>query len=168
MMVHKVDLALWLLGDLPTVQTLFSDTLLHWRNISGERVEASAEDCVLLELGRDGLTVLCESDMVTGSYMNYVEIVGRQGSIFTSILEYLPTVLHCKEAWGGVYSQGNNFFHFPVVNLFERELGEFVSAVRRQDRTLQSLEDSMRVARILEATRTVPQASYLDVAAFRS
>lgn len=151
MMVHKVDLALWLLGDFDGARTLIAETLLPTRTIQGETVEATAEDCVLLELRREGLMALCESDLVTAGYMNYVEIVGDQGSIFTSILEFLPTVLHCKQAWGGVYSQGHNFFHFPIVNLFELELGQFVDAVRAGTRSLASLDDSVCVASILEA-----------------
>lgn len=149
MLVHMIDLALWLLGEFTEVRVHAMDTLLRERDIQGLRQSVTAEDHVVVTLERDGLRALCEGDLFTPSYMNYVEVQSEGGSLLTSILQYMPTILYCHEATD-VYNQGNNFFTFPHTNLFDRELGEFVNLVRDDVSSQDSVRDSMRVMAILE------------------
>jgi predicted dehydrogenase len=133
-----------------------ADTILSQRQIRGGRdvVSADAEDLVLLRLGTsEGCTVLCESDLITPSYMNYVEAQGDNGSVYTSILEFMPTVVYCREA-RGIYNNGSNFFEFPRVDLFELELTHFIQAAQSgQQPEHNSLDDSIRLLRVIEQLR---------------
>lgn len=102
---------------------------------------------------RKGAKVLCERDLITSSYMNYVEIHGTNSSIWTSILDYFPTVVYCKEP-RGVYNQGNNFFVYERVDLFEKELRHFIESIRNKEQpSLTSIEDSVETLRVIESFR---------------
>lgn len=154
MMVHNLDLIHWLLGPTDQVQVLGRDTFLPSRAIDSQTVQVNAEDYVLAELRlRQGsLRVLCESDLVTPSYMNYVEIQGENGTLFTSILNYLPTVVYCREP-RGVFNLGNNLREFQTVNLFERELGHFIQALRSEMPPVNGVTDSIEVMGLVDQIR---------------
>jgi len=152
MLVHMLDLILWYFGDVETVTCLWQDVVLKHREINGLVHEVDAEDLVLLKLKTGGVEVLCESDLLTPSYMNTLEIHGENGSIFTSILHFLPTVVYCKKP-KGVLNQGNNFYTFPQENLFEKELRHFVEAIKNGGGHLNSVADSIKIFRVLEQVR---------------
>lgn len=150
MLVHKLDQLVWFFGPAARVAVLAYDTLRPVRTIEGEPVEVDAEDLVVLEVEAGGVRILCEGDFVTPSYMDHMEIQGDNGSIFSSLLHFMPTIIHCKER-RGIYNQGSNFHTFPMVNLFERELAHFIKTIQdgRRDNT-NSLEDSIHVMEIIE------------------
>lgn len=152
MLVHMLDLALWYFGEPQSVDNLYTDIVLKEREIEGKVVEADAEDLILLKLEMaGGVKVLCESDLITPSYMNYIEVHGDNGSLWTSILDYLPTIVYCKEP-RGVYDRGHNFFEFPKVDLFERELSRFIECIENGERpAMNSIEDSIKIMRLLES-----------------
>jgi predicted dehydrogenase len=152
MLVHMVDLALWYFGEPTYITNLYTDTILDRREIEGQSVRADAEDIVLLKLEtRSGVHALCQSDLITPGYMNHIEIEGTNGSVFTSILDYLPTTVYCKEP-RGVYDRGHNFLTFPKVDLFERELGHFLDCVRRGNGSaINSVDDSVRLMSVVES-----------------
>ena len=86
MLVHMLDIVLWYFGSVRSVRNLYTDTLLAERDVEGKSVNADAEDVVLLKIeSTSGVQTICESDLVTPSYMNYVEIQGTNGSLWTSI-----------------------------------------------------------------------------------
>jgi predicted dehydrogenase len=149
MLVHMLDLALWMLGDFSNTEVHTAVTLLQKRLINGRLEPASAEDVVVVSLVRDGARALCEADLVTPSYMNHVEIQGDAGSIFTSILHYLPTIVYCKEA-RDIFNKGNNFFTFSQTNLFDLELGAFVENLLAGATPRDSIDDAIRLLGILE------------------
>ena len=115
-----------------------------------------AEDIVLLKLQQPGgMQTLCQSDLITPGYMNYIEIEGTNGSVFTSILDYLPTTVYLKEQ-RGVFDRGQNFQEFGKVDLFERELGHFVACVNGEEKeALNSVHDSVRLMQVVDAARLV-------------
>ncbi len=151
MLVHMLDLALWYFGPPRRVELLEMDTVLREREVEGKLVQADAEDFIVLKLeSESGAKILCESDLITPSYMNYIEIQGTNGSLWASILDYFPTILYCKEP-RGVYDRGHNTFEFPKVDLFERELKHFLQCIRDNTQPdLNSLEDSLKLMEILE------------------
>jgi predicted dehydrogenase len=151
MLVHMVDLALWYFGECTGAVNLLTETLLPTREIEGETVQADAEDLMLIRLDTaTGVRVLCQSDLVTPGYMNHFEIQGTNGSLFSSILDYLPTVVYCKEP-RGVYDRGQNFFEFPKADLFVRELGHFVERIRNPDvDDVNSVRDSINLMSVVE------------------
>jgi predicted dehydrogenase len=162
MLVHKLDLILWFFGEITTATTLINETVLHSRNISGKETKADAEDYVVLDINANGTRILCESDLITPSYMDYIEIHGDNGSIFTSILPHFPTVIHCKEA-RNIYSEGNNFRNFPATNLFEKELGHFLTAVNTRARTMNSIDDSVKIFQIIEQIEVFKEDILLNI-----
>ncbi|HEV2954293.1 MAG TPA: Gfo/Idh/MocA family oxidoreductase [Candidatus Dormibacteraeota bacterium] len=154
-MVHLLDLVCWLLGPAERMEILARKTLLPRRKIDGAVVEATAEDYVLTQIGYPDMEVICQGDLVTPSYMNYVEVHGDNGSLFASILSHLPTIVYCTEA-RGVFNLGNNIQQFPPVNLFEAELGYFVRAVRQEVEPVSGLRDSLDVLALLNPLLEVP------------
>ena len=153
MLVHKLDQLVWFFGPANRVDVLVYDTLLPTRTIEGQQVQADAEDLVSLDLQFGGVRVLCEADFVTPSYMDHLEIQGDNGSIFSSMLHFMPTVIHTKER-RGIYSQGSNFYNFPMVNLFELELSHFIETIESGHRNnINSLEDSLHVMEIVDQIR---------------
>ncbi len=154
MLVHMLNLVIWYFDGIERVENLFTETILGTREIDGEEIEADAEDITLLDLNTNqDVNVFCESDLITPSYMNYVEIHGTNGSIWTSILDYFPTVVYCKEP-KSVYNQGNNFFEYSRVDLFEKELKHFLRSIEEGKKpSLNSLEDSIEILKIIEKIR---------------
>lgn len=152
MLAHILDLAGWLLGPLDSARLLAREVLLPVRHIAGEAVRSTAEDYIVARLRAGQTEVLLESDLVTPSYMNYTELHGQNGSLFTTILAHLPTVLYCKEA-RGIYDIGNHIRTFPQTNLFDLELGQFVSAVEGRTEVRADIEGSRRVVAVIEQLR---------------
>lgn len=155
-LIHMLDLALWYFGEPLGVENLYTDTILPEREVEGGVIEADAEDVVLLKLEQpDGMQTLCQSDLITPGYMNTVEVEGTNGSVFTSILEYLPTMVYCKEQ-RGVFDRGQNFQEFGKVDLFEQELGHFLASINGEEREqMNSVHDSVRLMQVVEAARLV-------------
>ena len=151
-MVHSLDLVNWLLGPVDDVQVLARETLLDERTIAGQRHAVDAEDYVVARLRAGGTEVLCQSDMLTPSYMNYVEVHGSNGTLFTSILHYLPTVVYCRET-RGIFNIGNNIQHFSPVNLFDLEIGYFVRALRQDIAPRNGIDDSLAVLSVVDQIR---------------
>ena len=153
MLVHKLDQIIWFFGPADRVEVLEYDTLRPKRTIRGQTVDADAEDLVVLEIEAGGVRILCQGDFITPSYMDHTEIQGENGSIFTSLLHFMPTIIHCKER-RGIFNQGNNTYNFPMINLFEDELGGFVSRINGGPSTNgSSLEDSIHVMEIIDQIR---------------
>lgn len=152
MLVHILDLTLWYFGKPTSVELLKSKTFHKSRMIDGQLIEADVEDYVLLNLSMDGLEVICEADMVTPGYMNIVEVQGTNGSFFGSVLDYLPTLVYCKEA-SGSYAKGLNVFKNPYTNLFEKELQHFIDVLNNNADPTNSVDDSIKILKIIDALK---------------
>jgi predicted dehydrogenase len=151
MLVHMLDLAVWLFGPLRQAQVLYHDVLLPRRQIGGHLVDADAEDVILVRLVGDGITVLCQSDLCTPSYMHTLEVQGENGSLFTSLLDYLPTVLFSKQPVGD-HPAGFTHRRFPPCNAFVSELQEFIGRVSRPGGWNDTV-NSLNVVRLFEDVR---------------
>ena len=149
MMVHMLDLAAWLFGRIEEIELLWQTTLLPERTINGEEVAVSADDFSVVKLRAGNVQILCESDLTTPSYMQHIDIQGMNGSVFSSILHYLPTIVFCKES-RGIYDQGNNMYSFPQVNVFERELEHFLAATDGEPHTRNGLDESIHIVELME------------------
>lgn len=150
MLVHMLDLALWYFGKLEVVSSSLA-TVLPQRQVEGRLAQVDAEDFALIKVkSLQGVQVFVQSDLATPSYMNYMEVMGTEGSLFTSILDHLPTVVYCNRP-RGIYQQGNNFYTFPKTNLFERELGYFLQCIQDGEAPrINSLEDSLELVQMVE------------------
>jgi predicted dehydrogenase len=129
MMVHMLDLVLWYFGKISRTSTILLDTVLTEREVEGKIIQADAEDLAIVHLETEGgVKIICESDLITPSYMNYLEIQATNGSILTSILDYIPSLVFCKEPRGS-YQTGINVLNFSKVNLFEKQLRYFLDCI---------------------------------------
>jgi myo-inositol 2-dehydrogenase/D-chiro-inositol 1-dehydrogenase len=150
MLVHMLDVALWYFGEVTEAVTLLTDTMVPEREIEGEIVQADAEDVILLRIETaSGVRVICQSDLVTPGYMNHFEVQGTNGSLFSSILDYMPTLVYCKEP-RGVYDRGQNFFDFPKVDLFVAQLGHFLQRIEGSGDERNSVHDSIGLMKVLD------------------
>jgi len=153
MLVHMLDLALYYFGEPAKSTLLFSDIILKERFIDGEKVEVTAEDCILVHMETEaGVKALLQADLITPSFMNSVEVHGDNGSFFGSIISRFPTIVYCKEP-RDVYDRGENVFNFPPTNLIENELRHFIDCISNSDSPKSSIEDSINTLRIIEQIR---------------
>jgi len=160
MLVHKLDLISWYFGQIFKVTPLIYETVLSTREIDGKLFKVDAEDLVLLKLEADGVNIICESDLITPSYMDYIEIHGDNGSVFSSILDFMPTMVFCKQS-RGEFKQGNNIYKFPTENLFEKELSHFVDSIKNGSRNINSIEDSVKTFRLIDQIRKVQNGGFV-------
>lgn len=150
MLVHMLDVILWYFGEVKAIEKLYADIVLKEREIEGKRIVPDAEDLVLLKIEtNDGVKILCESDLITPSYMNYIEVHGTNGSLWTSILDYFPTIVYCRQP-KGVYDRGHNLFNFPKVDLFQKELSYFIQCIQSGEiPAVNSGEHSIKVMELI-------------------
>lgn len=150
MLVHMVDLVTWYFDEVSHVRRSNTDIVLDNRDINGETVMATAEDVAMLQLTTtDDVEVFCQSDLITPSYMNYVEIQGTNGTLWTTILDFIPSFVYCKEP-RGIFDRGHNFREFEHVDLFERELEHFVDSVTgKSELEVNTAADAVEVHRVL-------------------
>ncbi len=150
MMVHMLDLLSWLLGPLTEGELAHHELVLPQRHIDDEVVDVTADDFAVVTFRAGGVRALCQSDLVTPSFMNHVEIQGTNGSLLASILDFMPTVVYCNEP-RVLFDRGHNFRQFGPTNLFVKELGAFLEAVRAEELTEWSLLESVELARFIDA-----------------
>lgn len=149
MMVHMLDLAAWFFGPIEEIEPLWQTTLLPERRVGGDVVPATAEDFSVVKMRAGNVQILCQSDLATPSYMQHIDIQGDNGSIFSSILHYLPTVVYCKEQ-RGIYDQGNNMYSFQQGNVFEKELAYFLDVIDGAPHILNGLDESIHIVELVE------------------
>ncbi|MDA8088632.1 MAG: Gfo/Idh/MocA family oxidoreductase [Nitrospiraceae bacterium] len=149
MLIHKLDLVLWYLDRIDSVKVSAKEILIKEREIGGQIVKADAEDMILLDLRCGGARIICEADFVSPVYMEYLEFHGDNGSIFTSVLSHLPTILFLKEG-RGIYDKGSTFVNFQQVNLFDLEIGHFLNCIKNGTRNMNSIDDSIKALEIAE------------------
>ncbi len=151
MMVHMVDLALWYFGAAAEASLVRNELLRPVRTIAGEAVEADAPDyCVALLRSVTGVEILIQSDLLTPSFSQFVEIQGDNGSILASIQDTVTSYVFCIEEAGG-FQQGRTEMQFGKRNLFHTQMMEFVTAIReKREPHGNSIADSLTLLRTLE------------------
>jgi len=156
MLVHMIDLVLWLLGPVQDVALVVSDVRQKHRVIGGATIEADAEDWVLVRLTtRTGVEVLIQADLATPVFMQYAEIHGDNGSFFGSIQSEMPTFVQCHAARAG-FTAGRNVEVFEPQNLFVSQMGLFLDCVLN-GRALDTctLANSVQLMETIEKLRNV-------------
>lgn len=154
MLVHMVDLANWYFGPLGELQVLSHSLLAPQRHIQGELVNADAEDYVLLRCkGTDGVEIVCQADLITPAFSQYVEIQAENGSFMGSIQGDMPNYVYLKEGRGG-YRSGRTEIKAGARNLIDAQMQAFVDAVLKtgkQDRN--RVTESVELMQVVEKIR---------------
>jgi predicted dehydrogenase len=151
MLVHMIDLALWYFGPIQEAEVLACDLLRPKRIIQGKEEEADAEDYVLIRLkSKSGVEVLCQADLVTPAFTQFVEVQGENGTFMGSIQQDMPSFIYCQEDAAG-YPKGKTMLSFGKVNLFDAQMAEFVRGLRlRRKPSRCTLDDSLAILETLE------------------
>lgn len=151
MLVHMLDLALWFFGDPVGARLLQRALLRPEREFQGHQQKVDADDYIAIELRlHSGALVVCQADLLTPSFTQFVELQGDNGSFLGSIAAELPGFLFTSAANNG-WQKGYNPLHFPATNLFEMQMAEFVRAVRARtqpDRC--TVEDAVRIMEVMK------------------
>jgi myo-inositol 2-dehydrogenase / D-chiro-inositol 1-dehydrogenase len=151
MLVHMVDLALWLFGPVREAQMLTCDLLRPVRTIKGENETVDAEDHVMVLLKMEnGVEAYCQADLITPAFTQFVEVQGESGTFMGSIQAEMPSFIYCSREAAG-YPTGRTAFNFGYHNMFEAQMAEFVRSVkfRRQPRRC-TIADSVLLLETLE------------------
>ena len=149
MLTHKIDQALWFFGPFEQAKTFLHDNILPKRTIDGTAVKVDAEDLFVGEARVGSMRMLFQADFVSPSYIEYTEIHGDNGSIFTSILSQLPTTLFLVESREG-FPAGMTEQRFQPTDLVEYEMRDFLGKIRSEDYRSDSVRDAIHLAQALK------------------
>lgn len=129
MLVHMIDLANWYFGPLNNVDVISHDIRSQTREIKGEMIQADAEDFILLKChGNTGEEIICQADLITPSFSQYIEIQSENGSFMASIQPEMPSYVFLKEARGG-YDLGKTVIQYGMRNVLDIQMAAFVYSV---------------------------------------
>jgi predicted dehydrogenase len=151
MLVHLLDLVLWYFGLPQSVELLDSKLLLPGRSIGGNSIRADAEDYVLVKLETPGGgQVICQADLVTPSFSQYVEIQGERGSFFASIQADRPSYVFCQSGTDA-YPEGKTNINPGSKNLYSAQMKAFLDLLRGQTADgSNSVEESVLLMELIE------------------
>ncbi len=151
MLVHMLDIAQWLFGEVKHTELLTKDLLRPKREIQGSIHTVDAEDFAVVQLTmQSGMRVLIQSDLVTPGFSQHIEIQGEQGSFMGSIQPDIPARLFCAKPTAN-YQAGWNNLDTPRANLLDAQMEHFVHVIN--DPALASnvaVSDSIALLEMLE------------------
>ncbi|MGQ3887474.1 Gfo/Idh/MocA family protein [Legionella sp. CNM-1927-20] len=150
MLVHMVDLASWLFGEITDVCNQETQLLRPKRVIGGQEIVADAEDFVFISgFTHLGNYVSLQADLITPAFSQFIEVQGDNGSFFGSIQEDKPSYFYLIKKTNS-YSAGKNTIKFQSVNLFSRQMDEFINNLyQNQLNHSPSITDSISIFNIV-------------------
>lgn len=154
MLVHMIDLANWFFGPLQQVEVVSCNLRRPRRFIQSDWVDVNAEDFILVRcLSEGGVEILCQADLLTPAFSQYVEIQCDNGSYMGSIQAEMPSYIFVKEGRAG-YPAGKTELNFGPRNLCDAQMMRFVQTVlRKRPLDRNTIEDSVELLRILKQIR---------------
>jgi predicted dehydrogenase len=159
MLVHMVDLANWYFGPLKDIQVISCDLRYPKRIINGEMIMADAEDYILVRCtGADGIEILCQADLITPAFIQYVEVQTEKGTFMGSIQGDMPSYVFLKEDSGG-FSAGKTELKYGRRNVLDIQMLNFVHCIlKRELPDRNSIADSLQLVQNMGEIRK--QAGY--------
>lgn len=151
-LVHELDLAIWLFNEPIDVKLLQAETIRPQRMIENVLVETDVEDYVLVKLTFQNTVAFCQADLVSPGYMNFFEIHGTNGSFFGSILNTMPSRLFLKKSIGS-FRSGEHLQVFPEENVFKSEWEHFFRTMAAGHGNQNSIDDSIKIVEVLQNLR---------------
>lgn len=154
MMVHLIDLFIGLIGEISEVDVLDKRLVRPIRNIAGETHVVDAEDFIVVKLtSTTGVSIICQADLTTPSFIHYVDIAGENGNFYGSIQPDMRNFVYCENAAGG-YEKGQTSLDFGRRNFFEAQMADFVNSVRtRVEPKSGTVKDSVQILSVLDKIR---------------
>ena len=152
MLVHMVDLANWYFGPLKEIEVISCDLLSPKRMINGEMVTVDAEDYILVRcIGAKGIQILCQADLITPAFIQYVEIQTEKGTFMGSIQAEMPSYVFLKEDSGG-FSEGKTELRYGRRNVLDIQMLNFVHSILKRE-----LPDRNRIDDSLQLMETMSE-----------
>lgn len=153
MLVHMLDLAIWLFGREGDVELLIKKLLRPRRSIGGREILADAEDYVVLRADLGGVESLIEADLVTPAFLQQVQVQGENGSFMGSIQPSMPNYLLLLEG-RGEFDSGMSPLVFEDTNLFAKQMADFVKMLKEPTHKPRCpISDSLRLMELIEDVR---------------
>ncbi|HVL75059.1 MAG TPA: Gfo/Idh/MocA family oxidoreductase [Noviherbaspirillum sp.] len=151
MLVHMIDLGIWIFGRCERVHVLAKKTLNPVRSIAGETFSPDTEDFVIVKMAcAGGLEYFIEADLATPGFVQYLDVVGENGNLFTSILPEFPSYLFLRTEKDG-YPAGRSVLGEGPGNYYVPQIEAFLDATQgRPAPSLHRAEDSLEVMRLID------------------
>lgn len=128
MLVHTLDLALWLFGRPERALLLASELRSPVRLINGCSETVDAEDMVLVRLEYDGgPSVYLQADMLTPAFTQRLEVQGTNGTLVASIQREEPAYLFLTEK-NGAYPAGRSLLQSEEGDPYVTQSRTFLAA----------------------------------------
>jgi len=153
MLVHMLDLAIWLFGPEGEVELLVERLLQPERTIGSEKIVANAEDYVVLRATLGGVETLIEADLVTPAFLQQVLVQGDNGSFMGSIQPSMPSALFLVHE-RGCFKKGNTPIAVADNDLFAKQMSDFAKMLREPGHQPRCpIEESLRLLELIEVVR---------------
>ena len=150
MLVHMVDLAVWMFGEMDQIKLLDCQQFQPVRQIKGEAHNVDAEDYVVARLtSKSGTVVTLVGDFITPSFVQYSEIQGQNGTAMGSIQGHINAFVF-KNTDGNRYSRGAHDLAVERTDIVADLDKNFVDAMRGECGPRCSVSDAVEVQRITE------------------
>lgn len=150
MMVHMLDLALWIFGPLDDIDVLRREQRVAQRDFGSGPEPVDAEDFVLaLARFAEAPEVLIQADFVSGVFRQSIEIHGSSGTVVAAIDPSINPFVHLHSPAGDLDAGRHPL---PATgDLYLAELGEFMEVVRGERTSVRSsVADSLSLMEALE------------------
>ena len=150
MLVHMVDLAQWILGPIANILHVEEHLLRPTRIINNKQCIVNAEDMVLLTaFTQNNAHIVLQSDLVTPSFRQFLEIQGENGSFIGSIDEHFSSQLFLINATEN-YAAGLHKLSFPTNNIFDVQMKDFINNLNSMEiGSAASILDSHQILNVM-------------------
>ncbi len=130
MLVHTLDLALWLFGSPRKASLLASELRMPVRTINGENETVDAEDSVIVQLAYDkSPSVYLQADMLTPAFTQRLEVQGENGTLVASIQQDEPSYLFLIQGRTG-YAAGRHSLQYENYDPYVTQSSTFLTAAK--------------------------------------
>ena len=155
MLVHILDLALWLFGPPRQARLLASELRAPVRLINGREEQVDAEDVVLVRLDYGaGPSIYLQADMLTPAFTQRLEVQGTNGTLVASIQREEPSYLYLADK-GGVRPAGRHALQHDDGDPYTIQSRTFLDAVAaRQMPAYGSLGDAVLLHQLIDQLHT--------------
>lgn len=96
-------------------------------------ISVDAEDYILLRcFGENDIEILCQADLITPAFIQYVEVQTEKGTFMGSIQPDMPSYVFLKEDSGG-FSAGRTELKYGRRNVLDIQMLNFVHCIMNRE-----------------------------------
>lgn len=130
MLVHTLDLALWLFGAPRKATLLASELRVPLRLINGREERVDAEDMIMVRLDYDaGPSAYLQADMLTPAFTQRLEVQGTNGTLAASIQQEDPGYLFLLQERGD-HAAGRHLLQYENRDPYVIQSSTFLAAAK--------------------------------------